>query len=56
MNSFAVAGPTPFIAAALVSFGGGKPTWVVAFLMASCAITVVSVLAVRARSFERGSE
>ena len=56
MNSLVVAGPTPFIAAALVSFGGGKATWVVAFLMASCAITALSVFAIHSRSFERGSE
>jgi MHS family shikimate/dehydroshikimate transporter-like MFS transporter len=40
----------------LVSVGGGHPTWVVAFLMGSCAVTAISVIAVRSRSFERGNE
>jgi MHS family shikimate/dehydroshikimate transporter-like MFS transporter len=56
LNSLVVAGPTPFLAAALVSVGGGHPTWVVAFLMVSCAVTAISVIAVRSRSFERGNE
>ena len=56
LNSLVIAGPTPFLAAALVSIGGGRPTWVVAFLMVSCAVTAISVIAVRSRSFERGNE
>lgn len=56
LNSVAIAGPTPFIAAALVTAGGGKPTYVVAYLMLCCAVTAIAVLAVRARSYERGSE
>ena len=55
LNSVAIAGPTPFIAAALVAAGGGKPTYVVAYLMLCCAVTAFAVLAVRSRSFERGS-
>lgn len=56
LNSVAIAGPTPFIAAALVTAGGGKPTYVVAYLMLCCAVTAIAVLAVRSRSYERGSE
>jgi MFS family permease len=55
LNSLMIAGPTPFIAAALVSFGGGKPIWVVTYLMVCCAITAISVIAIRSRSYERGS-
>jgi MHS family shikimate/dehydroshikimate transporter-like MFS transporter len=56
LNSVAIAGPTPFIAAALVTAGGGKPTYVVAYLMLCCAVTAIAVIAVRSRSYERGSE
>lgn len=56
LNSVAIAGPTPFIAAALVTAGSGKPTYVVAYLMLCCAVTAIAVLAVRSRSYERGSE
>ncbi|MCP4561481.1 MAG: MHS family MFS transporter [Bosea sp.] len=56
LNSVAIAGPTPFIAAALVTAGGGKPIYVVAYLMLCCAVTAIAVLAVRSRSYERGSE
>ena len=56
LNSVAIAGPTPFIAAALVTAGGGKPTYVVAYLMLCYAATAIAVLAVRSRSYERGSE
>jgi MFS transporter, MHS family, shikimate and dehydroshikimate transport protein len=30
--------------------------WVVTYLMICCAVTVIAVLAVRSRSYERGSE
>ncbi|WP_316398738.1 MFS transporter [Bradyrhizobium sp. 33ap4] len=56
LNALLIAGPTPFVASALVAAGNGKPTWVVAYLMACCAITVVSVIAIRSRSYERGSD
>ncbi|MGU3493985.1 MFS transporter [Xanthobacteraceae bacterium A53D] len=55
LNSLLIAGPTPFIAAALVGLGGGSPVWVAAYLMACCGITAASVLVVRSRSFERGN-
>jgi MFS family permease len=56
LNSLLIAGPTPFIAAALVSAGGGKPIWVVTYLMVCCGVTALSILAIRSRSYERGSE
>jgi MFS transporter, MHS family, shikimate and dehydroshikimate transport protein len=56
MNGLLIAGPTPFIASALVTAGGGKPIWVVVYLMACCAITAIAIIAVRSRSFERGSD
>jgi len=56
LNSVAIAGPTPFIAAALVTAGGGKPTYVVSYLMLCCAVTAIAVIAVRSRSYERGNE
>lgn len=56
LNSVLIAGPTPFIAAALVSAGGGKPVFVVTYLMVCCAVTVIAILAVRSRSYARGSE
>ncbi|NLS74209.1 MFS transporter [Bradyrhizobium brasilense] len=55
MSALLIAGPTPFIASALVDAGGGKPTWVVVYLMSACAISVVSILVIRSRSRERGS-
>ncbi len=56
LNSLLIAGPTPFIASALVSASGGKPTWVVAYLMACCAVTAISIIAVGSRSTERGAQ
>ncbi|WP_011582859.1 MULTISPECIES: MFS transporter [Chelativorans] len=55
LNSLLIAGPTPFIASALVGWGGGEPTLVVGYLMLCCAVTAIAILAVRSRSFERGS-
>lgn len=52
LNAMLIAGPTPFIAAALVTVAGGSPRWVVAYLMICCAATVVSVLAIRKSSGE----
>lgn len=55
LNSLLIAGPTPFIAAALVSAGGGKPIWVVTYLMVCCGVTALSIVAIRSQSYERGS-
>ena len=52
LNSLLIAGPTPFIAAALVSAGGGRPSWVALYLMSCCAVTALSVIAIRSRSRE----
>lgn len=47
MNALAVAGPTPFVAAALVGAMGGAP-WLVAAYLAACGlITVLSATALR---------
>jgi MFS family permease len=56
LSSLLVAGPTPFIASALVAAADGRSTWVAVYVMACCAITIVAVLAIRASSFERGAE
>lgn len=53
LNSLLIAGPTPFIASALVAQAGGKPSLVVGYLMLCCAISAIAILAVRSRSFER---
>jgi MFS family permease len=50
LNGVLVAGPTPFIAVALVAAANGKPTYVVIYLMACCAMTVIAVLAIKRRS------
>ncbi|WP_082407558.1 MFS transporter [Mesorhizobium sp. 1M-11] len=47
LNGVLVAGPTPLIASALVQYGDGRPTYVALYLMLCCALTIVSVLAVR---------
>lgn len=55
LSSLVVAGPTPFIASALVAANGGSSNWVAVYVMACCAVTVWAVLAVRSSSYERGS-
>lgn len=47
LNSVLIAGPTPFIATALVSAGGGRPFWVACYSMACCAISAVAIISVR---------
>ena len=43
MNSVLIAGPTPFIASALVATAGGQP-WLVAWFIILCqVVTVISV-------------
>lgn len=56
LNGLLIAGPTPFIASALVAVGDGQSTWVAVYLMACCAVTILAVLAVQSRSYERGAE
>jgi MFS family permease len=56
LNGLFIAGPTPFIASALVTAGGGKPIWVVVYLMICCAVTAISVFTIRSKSYERGSQ
>ena len=55
LNGLLIGGPTPFIAATLVALGGGSPKLVAGFLMVCCALTVISVLAVRARAVHRST-
>jgi MFS family permease len=45
MNGLLIAGPTPFIATGLVVAAGGKPTYVILYLMACCAATLVALYA-----------
>lgn len=56
LSGLLIAGPTPFIASALVAAADGKSTYVAAYLMACCAVTILAVLAIRSRSYERGAE
>ncbi len=49
LNSVLIAGPTPYVASTLVLAGGGKPTWVVAYLMLCCAATAIAILAIKRR-------
>ncbi|CAO3433185.1 Uncharacterized MFS-type transporter [Azospirillum endophyticum] len=53
INSLLIAGPTPFIASALVAAAGGSPRYVAAYLMVCCALTIVAVAVIRRRSVER---
>lgn len=50
LNGVLVAGPTPLIAASLVAAADGKPTFVAAYLMACCALTILAVLMIKHRS------
>ncbi len=53
INSLLIAGPTPFIASALVAAAGGSPRYVAAYLMVCCALTIVAVAVIRTRSLKR---
>ena len=55
LNSLLIAGPTPFIASALVAVSDGKPRLVILYLIICCALTAVSVWAVRSRAVNTGS-
>ncbi|MEN5083361.1 MFS transporter [Bosea sp. TWI1241] len=50
LNGVLIAGPTPLIAQALVGAADGRPTYVAAYLMACCAMTIIAVLVIRNRS------
>jgi MFS family permease len=50
LNGMLIAGPTPFIASSLVALADGRPTLVAAYVMVCCALTVISVLAIKHRS------
>ncbi|MHA6630013.1 MFS transporter [Pseudonocardia sichuanensis] len=49
MNGVLIAGPTPFIATALVAAAGGQPWLVAGYLMLCALVTVVAVAIVEAR-------
>jgi len=50
LNGVLIAGPTPFIASWLVSLQDGRPTLVAVYLMLCCALTCISVFAIRQRT------
>ena len=50
LNGVMVAGPTPLIAASLVSAAGGRPTYVALYLMACCALAIMAIVIVKSRS------
>jgi MHS family shikimate/dehydroshikimate transporter-like MFS transporter len=56
LSGLLIAGPTPFIASALVAAANGASTYVAVYLMVCCAITILAVLAIQSRSYERGAE
>jgi hypothetical protein len=45
-----VAGPTPFIASALVAAAGGAPTLVAIYLMVLCAMSFFAIMYVQRRA------
>ena len=56
LNSLLIAGPTPFIATALVSLADGTPRLVIIYLMVCCTLTAVSVWFARNRAVNTGVE
>ena len=56
LSGLLIAGPTPFIASALVAAATGASTYVSVYLMVCCAITILAVLAIQSRSYDRGAE
>lgn len=54
LNSLLIAGPTPFIASALVAMSDGKPRLVILYLMICCTLTAFSVWAGRRRAVNTG--
>jgi MFS family permease len=55
INAMVVAGPTPFIATALVAVAGGSPNLAIGFIMAMCVLSLVSILAVQRRAIHRST-
>jgi len=50
LNGVLIAGPTPFIASALVSAAEGRTTYVAIYLMICCALSLVAIATVQHRS------
>lgn len=56
LNSLLIAGPTPFVATALVAWSGGTPRLVILYLMICCGLTAASVWFARKLTVNTGSE
>jgi MFS transporter, MHS family, shikimate and dehydroshikimate transport protein len=54
LNGMLIAGPTPFIASALVALSGGAARLVAIYLMVCCLLTTVSVWAIRNNGINSG--
>jgi MFS family permease len=50
LNGMLIAGPTPFVAAALVAKAGGEPTYVAAYLMICCIVSLIAIQVIKRRS------
>lgn len=50
LNGVLVAGPTPFIAQALVGAANGRPTYVALYIIACCVLSIIAILIIRSRS------
>lgn len=50
LNGVLVAGPTPFIAQALVGAAGGRPTYVALYIIGCCVLSIAAILIIRSRS------
>jgi hypothetical protein len=50
LNGVLVAGPTPFIAQALVGAADGRPTYVALYIIGCCVLSIAAILIIRSRS------
>jgi len=56
LNGLLIAGPTPFIASALVGMSGGSPRPVAIYLILCCLLTIVAVAYIRGRAVNTGHD
>jgi MHS family shikimate/dehydroshikimate transporter-like MFS transporter len=56
LNGMLIAGPTPFIASALVAMSGGSPRLVAVYLMACCLLTTAAVWVIRNNGINTGKQ
>jgi MFS transporter, MHS family, shikimate and dehydroshikimate transport protein len=56
LNGMLIAGPTPFIAAALVALSGGAPRLVAVYLMVCCLLTTAAVWIIRNNGINTGKQ